>query len=251
MTPDQLKFLLSLRPEQIYQWFRSKGLVTSWRWDEVWQQAHQKSFTVAKVMKLDILQDLKNEVEKIFDSGITFEQFRKNLEPILKKNGWWGKVKASDVPGYDPSSGIDPNKIVQLGSPHRLKTIYRVNASVGYNSACFKSQWANRGSRPYWWYIQLDRPTKRISHEPFDDKVFMCDDPIWNIIYPPSGWFCMCSVRALTKDEVEQHGLKIYNGDEFSAAISKIPPEWAYNPGKENFKPDLSKYDKDIASQYK
>lgn len=243
MNADQIKFLLSLPPEQIVNWYKSKGMQTSWSWRDLWQDAHNRYFTVAKVMRLDILQELKDEVDKIFDSGITYEQFRKNLEPVLKRIGWWGKVKASDVPGYDPSSGIDPNKIVQLGSPHRLKTIYRVNSSVAYNSQRYKSQWANRESRPYWWYLQLQRETKRKSHEKFHDKVFLATDPIWDTIYPPNDWMCMCTVRALTKVEFKERNLKLFVG---STVDVEVAEGWDYNPGKTAFKPDLNKYDDEL-----
>jgi len=250
MNADQIKFLLSLPPEQIVKWYQSKGLQTTWSWKDMWQDAHSRYFTVAKVMKLNILQEIKDEVNKIFDSGITFEQFRKNLEPVLKRLGWWGKVKAGDVPGYDPASGIDPDKIVQLGSPHRLKTIYRVNSSVAYNSQRFKSQWANRESRPYWWYLQLQRETRRKSHEKFHNKVFLATDPIWDKIYPPNGWNCMCSVRALTKQEFEERKLKLYDGSKFSFDDNTIPEEWLYNPGKTDFQPDFNKYDADLLKQF-
>lgn len=246
MTTDQIKFLLNLPPEQIVNWYRSKGLQITWNWWDLWQDVHNQYFTVAKVMRLDLLQDLKDHVNKIFESGITYEQFKRNLEPILRSKGWWGKVKASDVPGYDPASGIDPDKIVQLGSPHRLKTIYRVNSSVAYNSQRYKSQWANRESRPYWWYLQLQRETKRKSHEKFHDKVFLATDPIWDKIYPPNGWYCMCSVRALTKTEFEERKLKLYDGSEFDFNDNNIPEEWLYNPGKTAFKPDLNKYDNEF-----
>ncbi|HOJ19594.1 MAG TPA: phage minor head protein [Ignavibacteriaceae bacterium] len=250
MNADQIKFLLNLPPEQIVNWYRSKGLQITWSWSDLWQDAHSTYFTVAKVMRLDILQSLKDEVNKIFNSGITFEQFKKNLEPVLKRLGWWGKVKASDVPGFDPSSGIDPNKIVQLGSPHRLKTIYRVNSSVAYNANRYKSQLANYESRPYWLYVQLDRPTKRKSHEPFHNKVFMYNDPIWDIIYPPNGWYCMCSVRALTHSELEAMGFVVSRGEDFREFIGEIPEEWRYNPGKNSFEPDLTKYDLDLLAIY-
>lgn len=247
MDYDQIKFLLSLPPEEIVSWYKSKGLKTSWGWRDLWQDAHNQFFAVAKVMNLDILQEIKNEVEKIFSSGITYEQFYKNLEPTLKKLGWWGRVKASDVPGYDPSSGIDPDKIVQLGSPSRLKTIFRVNSSVAYNSIRYKNQWANRMSRPYWWYIQLDRPTKRKSHEYYHNKVFLATDPIWDKIYPPNDFFCMCTVRALTEKEFKEKKLKLYDGSSMRIITGE---GWDYNPGKSQFIIDPKKYDKEFVAQY-
>lgn len=248
MTPDQLKYLFFLPPEQIVQWYKSKGYTFSWNWQEVWQEAHAKSFAVAKVMRLDILQSIKEYVDKIFTEGYTYQQFQKGLEPILKKLGWWDKVKASDVPGYDPASGIDPNKIVQLGSPSRLKTIYATNANVAYSAGRYKMMAANAANRPYWQYKQLERKRKRIAHTYYADKIFRADDPIWNIIFPPNGWYCGCYVLPLSQAEVESRGLETSSGADFQ--IKDIPPEWQYNPGKEAFKPDLSKYDKSFVNQF-
>jgi len=250
---DYLKYLLTLPPEEIIRWYKSKGFRFSWNWQDTWQAAHTRAFTVAKVMKLDILQTIKNEVDRIFTEGISYEQFYKNLEPTLKRLGWWGKVKAKDVPGYIPRPGLNPDKIVQLGSPHRLKTIYQVNANVAYNAGRYNFYITNTGSRPYWKYHQIDRPTYRKTHRPFKDKVFRFDDPIWKIIMPPNGWNCGCYITAHTLNEIKAAGLKISRGKDFRKYIDKgIPEEWQYNPAKEyaNWKPDLNKYDDDIKQQF-
>jgi len=230
MTTEQLKYLLTLQPQQIVEWYKSKGYKFSWNWQDVWQEQHARAFTVTKAMKLDILQTIKDEVDKIFSEGITYEQFKKDLEPMLKQLGWWGKVKASDVPGYNPSSGIDPDKIVELGSPRRLITIYQTNANVAYSAGRYKMMIANASQRPYWQYKQIDRKTKRKSHSYYADKVFRYDDPIWDIIYPPSDWNCGCYVIPLTASELEARGLEVSKGSDFQT--KNIPPEWQYNPGK-------------------
>ncbi len=247
MTSNDIQYLLTLPPQEIIKWYYSKGYTFSWNWQDVWQDAHVRSFTAAKVMKLDILQSLKDEVDKIFSKGITYDQFVKDLEPELKALGWWGKVRADEVPGYDPNSGVDPNKIVQLGSPRRLKTIYQTNANVAYNAARYKFQALNAASRPYWLYNQLDRPHKRKEHARYAGKVFMYNDPIWDHIYPPNGFNCGCYVTALTYDEVISRGLKIWKG---SDVIVDIGEGWDYNPGKELFTPDLTKYDADLRAVY-
>ena len=253
LTTDQIKYLLNLPPEEIIRWFYSKGYTFSWDWKEVYQSAHQKTFTVAKVMKLDILQEIKNATDKIFSQGITYEQFVKDLEPTLKRLGWWGKVRAADVPGYDPARGIDPNKIVQLGSPSRLKTIFNVNSNVAYNKGRYDAMIAAIDAFPYWQYKQLERPTYRKSHHPFADKIFRADDPIWNIIYPPNGWNCGCYVKALTQSEVDSKELRIYSGADVKQYITEkaIPKEWQYNPAANPFTADLSQYDEDIVAAYR
>lgn len=232
MNEDVIKYLFTLPPEDIVAWFKAKGLRFTFNWYELWQESHHKYFTVAKAMREDILLALKLNTDLIFKKGISYQQFQKNLEPLLKHLGWWGKVRAGDMPGYDPASGIDPDTIVQLGSPHRLKKIYRINSSVEYNKNRFKAQIQNSVSRPYLLYVQLERATKRKSHEPFHGKVFMYNDPIWNYIYPPNGFECDCSVRALTEDELIQRGLIVSNGDDYMDLVdSAVPEEWRYNPG--------------------
>ncbi len=48
---------------------------------------------------MDILQDIRGMVQKAIDDGITFEQFRKELEPKLKAKGYWGKKMVGDETG--------------------------------------------------------------------------------------------------------------------------------------------------------
>lgn len=255
MDEQTLKYLFTLPPEEIVKWFQSKGLITSWSWRDVWQDAHNRAFTVAKGMDLDVLQSIKDEVDKIFSHGLTYEQFRKDLEPTLKRLGWWGKVKASDVPGYDPNSGIDPDSMVQLGSPRRLRTIFTVNSSVAYNAGRWKSFMENVANMPYLQYHQLDRKTKRKAHVFFDEKIFRFDDPIWDIIAPPSDWNCGCYLTAHSESEVaDSKDLILLNMPEhmdlMELAKLKIPREWQYNPGKTMFKPDLNNYDRNLAAAY-
>ena len=230
---DYIQYLLNLPPEEIINWYKAKGYTFSWKWQDTWQAAHARSFTVAKAMKLDILKAIKQEVDKIFTDGISFEQFQQDLEPTLKRLGWWGKVKAKDVPGYVPSPDIDPEKIVELGSPRRLRTIYTVNTNVAYGAGRWNSFVANAKSRPLLQYHQIDRKTKRKSHTPFDKKVFYWNDPIWKIIAPPSAWLCGCYLTAHTLEEAKQKGWKISKGSDFmEIAKSNVPEEWQYNPGE-------------------
>jgi len=252
MTLKDLKYLFNSPPEKIIEWYRNKKLLLNWNWWETWKDAHSHSFSVAKVMKLDILQDIKNALLKRFEKGETFRQFRRRLEPYLRSKGWWGKVKAIDVPGADPDSLEDPEEVVQLGSPHRLKTIFRVNSIVAFNSGRYKFQIEDAVNRPYWQYVQIMRETKRAAHNKFHLKVFHYSDPIWDILYPPNDWNCGCRVRSFNSGDLERLKLEVSLGSDWmEIATEIIPEEWRYNPGKTSFPLDLDKYDPDIASKYK
>lgn len=72
------------------EFFRRKGYLIGFSWEDVWQQEHQAAFTVAKAMQIDILRDILEAVDRALADGITFEQFCKGLTPLLMQKGWWG-----------------------------------------------------------------------------------------------------------------------------------------------------------------
>ncbi|MEP0860581.1 MAG: minor capsid protein [Ignavibacterium sp.] len=233
-----IKLLIGLKPEQIINYLKRKGYKISWNWQDTWKEAHTKAFTVAKAMKLDILSDIRNELQKAIDNGLTYQQFKENLKPILKAKGWWGKVKAKDAPSDFPlPEDVDPEKEVLLGSPWRLKTIYRTNIDVAYASGHYKAMMDNIEDRPYWMYNAVLDSNTRPSHRALHGKVFRADDPIWDKIYPPNDHGCRCSVIPLDDDDLKEMNItppsRLPN-EEAEKLMKKINPGkgWDYNPGK-------------------
>lgn len=254
MQPN-LSFLINKSPEEIIRWFRSKGLRFSWDWGEIWQYAHNKAFTAAKVMRADILQDIKNAYIRSLEEGMTSREFQRVLEAKLRDAGWWGKVYAKDVPGYNNLSPklrakIDPYQVVQLGSVNRLRTIFETNNNVAYNVGRYNAQIENAINRPYLQYVQIQRPNKREEHSKLHLLVFRYDDPIIKIIYPPNGWGCGCRMRALSKQDLKRENLKVTRGKDVIPLLD-LDPAWAYNPALQGFTPDLSKYDPEIADAFR
>jgi SPP1 gp7 family putative phage head morphogenesis protein len=245
--PDLL-YAIGLPPEKAIEFFKSKGYTFSWDWYDIWQEAHAKAFTVAKAMRMDILQDIRDMVQKALDEGITFAQFRKELESKLKAKGWWGRKIIGDETGAEE---------VQLGSPHRLKTIYQTNLQTAYNAGRWKGQMENVDNRPYLQYVAVMDSRTRPHHKILNGKVFRADDPFWDTHYPPLGFNCRCRVRALSDKNIKDRGLIVENSkgklSEQEVIVSKktgelkpvtvyrdpltgekIAPDvgWNYNPGK-------------------
>lgn len=267
MPKIDLAYAIGLPPEKAIEYFKSKGYKLTWDWDELWQEAHAKAFTVAKVIKMDILQDIREMVQKSLDEGITFQQFKKELEPKLRAKGWWGYKFVSYPDGRT-------EKILE-GSPRRLKTIFKTNVQTAYMAGRYKALMENVDSRPYWQYVAVLDNRTRPAHAALHGKVFRYDDPFWNTHYPPLGFNCRCRVRALSPKEVEKMGVKIEKskgritwedkliskktGELRPVAVyhdpitkQKIPTDvgWSYNPGREAWEPDLDKYNKEIKTQH-
>lgn len=255
--PDlDLQYALRLPPEKAIAYLEAKGFAFSWDWYDVWQGAHSKAFTVAKVMRVDILKDIRTAVETALSEGQTFAEFRKGLEPTLKAKGWWGKITLGDGAG-----GVD---MVQLGSPWRLRTIYRTNLQTAYQAGRWQAQQEGKEERPYLQFVAVLDASTRPSHAALHGKVFPIDDPIWDTFYPPLDWGCRCRVRALSADNVAQRKLTIESGEGRVEMVDRLVsrgtgelrpaaqirvndrtgkqvavttgPGWAYNPGKQEFK---------------
>jgi SPP1 gp7 family putative phage head morphogenesis protein len=262
-----LSYAIGLPPEKAIEYFKSKGYKLTWDWYDIWQEAHAKAFTVAKVMRMDILQDIRDMVQKALNEGITQEQFRKELEPKLKAKGWWGYKFVS----Y-PDGRVE--KILE-GSPWRLKTIYRTNMQTAYMAGRYKEQMENVDARPYWQYVAVMDNRTRPAHAALNGKIFPADDPFWDTHYPPLGYNCRCRVRALSQKDIDRKGLPVDSaegrirwedtlvskktGEIQPVAVyhdpvtgMKIPTDvgWSYNPGKSAWFPDLDKYPYDVAKQW-
>lgn len=251
--------LFNLPPEKAIEYFKSKGYAFSWNWQDVWQEAQALAFTVAKAMRMDVLQTIRDELQTALDDGMMLRDFQKDLEPKLKELGWWGKHEIVDADGVVSS--------VQLGSPWRLRNIYETNLQTSYMAGKYSSFMDNTAYRPYWQYQTMHDSQVRPSHRALDGLVFAYDDPFWDTHFPPNDWGCRCSVRALSDREVQQRGLDVSAGeghlhDEtimsdgeekivtvYSDGNIRMAPGagWNYNPGKTAWQPDLSKYSKDIA----
>lgn len=117
--------LKPLPPKEAVKHFRRKGFTVGFSWEDVWEGEHARAFTVAKAMQLDLLSDIRAAVDKAIAEGQSLNQFRAEFTPILQKRGWWGKQLAVD-------RWTGEETIAQLGSPHRLKTIYDVNLRTSH-----------------------------------------------------------------------------------------------------------------------
>lgn len=82
-----LAYAARLPPKEAVAYFRAKGHNITWNWYEQLTDAHARAFTVAKAARLDVLNTLREEVDRAINDGITREEFTRTLTPRLQKLG--------------------------------------------------------------------------------------------------------------------------------------------------------------------
>mgnify|MGYP005844941469 FL=1 len=160
MPTADLSLAFDMPPADAVAYFRAKGFEVSDNWWEVWQRSHAKAFTVAKAMRMDVLETICDHVDAALVNGTTPKQFVDSLAPQLQAKGWWGKQTWVD------SAGTARN--VQLGSVYRLRNIYRNNLQTAYMSGRYRRQLANSKDRPYWMYVAIMDGQTRPTHLSLD-----------------------------------------------------------------------------------
>lgn len=233
-----LEARFDLAPEKALRFFRSKGYITSFAWQDVWQREHDAAFTVAKMMDADLLRDVRMALDKAIAEGRTFQQFRDEIEGRLAQAGWWGVKEMRD-----PATG--ETKLVELGTPRRLQTIFQVNMQTAYAAGHWQQIQDTKDSAPYLMYDAVDDGRTRPEHAAWDGTILPADDPWWQDHMPPNGWNCRCSVIQLSAAQVKEMGKTVSEkppaGGSYrytnprTGEVSQVPqgvdPGWAYNPG--------------------
>ena len=187
MAGIDLSYAIGLEPAEAVRYFESKGYQLGFRWQDVAAEAHARAFTVAGVMKVDMLQDIRAALTTALKSGKTFEQFKDELIPTLQKKGWFGHGDVVDV----ETGELHGRRL----TPRRLDTIFRTNMQSSYMAGRFAPQMAQVDARPWWEYVAVLDNRTRPAHAALHGTAYRYDDPFWATFYPPCGYRCRCRVR--------------------------------------------------------
>jgi len=199
---DLKPLLKAVNPLEAIDFFRQKGFRIGFDYRDVWQQEHQAAFTVAKAMQLDLLAEIRGFVDAAIADGTTLATFQKALMPRLVKRGWWGKQEMTD-----PLTG--ESKLVQLGSPRRLETIYDTNLATAYSEGQWERIQRNKELFPFLEYVRTSSVNPRHTHLAYAGLVLPADHPFWKIHMPIKQWKCKCSVIQHTGRMLEREGLTV------------------------------------------
>lgn len=221
-----LKLCWNKSPKEVVAYLKSLDIEIAWDWKAQLDIIRKHSFTVAKVMSADILQDILDEIIKSVDEGKSFKDFKSELTQTLETKGY----------------------VHETGSAWRLDTIYRTNLQSAYMSGRYYQMKAIQDEYPFWQYISVLDMRTRPHHAALHNKVIRADDAFWNTNYVPRGYNCRCRTRALDQAYIDRKGLKVTDGS--SLADNKPDPGFEGNPASE-YKPDLRRYSPAIRTALK
>lgn len=222
-------------PPEASRYLANKDWLPAFSWEDVEPEEHAVAFTVAKAMQIDVLRDIREELQAALDEGLPFEEFQRRLRPRLQARGWWGRSEE-----IDPGTG--QRRVMQLGSPRRLRVIYESNL----RSARAAGQWERiqrtRRALPYLEYRLGPSERHRPHHVAREGTVLPVDDRFWQSWYPPNGWGCKCWVQQLTREQAEARGISPSPDVPTSEFVNSrtgetrrvpvgIDPGWERNPG--------------------
>jgi len=204
-------------PQEAVKYLKQKKPELHFDYDEILHEAHHKAFTVAKVTRLDLLNDIQNSLIKARKEGMPFEAWKKEIKPMLKAKGWYGYTTVTNPKTKEV-------KEIFVGS-RRLRNIFYTNTRVAYNVGRWQHQ-DQLTDAPYLRYVSIldhrNRPTHAKNHGIIRHK----DDAFWNTHYPPNGWNCRCRVQAYSISSIKRRGWEAKLKEPTHTIASK---DWAYD----------------------
>ena len=140
--------------------------------------SRQYASTVSGLAGLDQIKSVLNAVYKTVETGGTFQDFQDLVE----------------------ADGINLSEA-------QLDNVFRTNAQNAYAHGKWLHQQRNKDKRPYLQYMAINDSRVRPSHLALDGVIRHIDDPFWQTYYPPNGYRCRCTTRALTEKQAQSKGI--------------------------------------------
>lgn len=147
-------------------------------YNEMTALQRQRAISIKGLASLEQIRHIINSLNQTLASGGAFEDFQKN-------------IKDSDI---------------ELPH-HRLDNIYQTNLQSAYNRGKWYEQRKNKAKRPYLMYSAVNDSRTRPEHKARHGIVRHINDPFWDKNYPPCGFRCRCTTKAITKKQMQKRGL--------------------------------------------
>lgn len=182
-------------PADVLAFWRAKKIKPAFDYRDTWNTEHSIAFSVAKVMRADVLGALQGELDRAVEQGVPFKAFAKDIRPRMQALGWWAPHDVTD-----PETG----KVSRVNPPQRLKTIFDTNLRTSRQAAQWDRIQRNKRSRPYLLYFVGPSERHREQHLAWHGIMLPVDDPFWETHMPSNGWGCKCGTRTVSNREADE-----------------------------------------------
>jgi SPP1 gp7 family putative phage head morphogenesis protein len=156
-----------------------------------------RAFTIAHIEDQAILGRVKGTLDRILQEGGTYQDFRTQVLDLVP----------------------------QTISEGHLQTIFQTNLQTAYNAGKYYEGMDAVAELPYWQYKTVGDDRVRPAHAALADRVWPKTAAVWDVIFPPNGFNCRCTVIEWDEISLRRAGLK--------PEIS-LPPEGQPDPGFES-----------------
>jgi SPP1 gp7 family putative phage head morphogenesis protein len=221
----ELSLIFGLPPKDAMEYWQAKISLSPEDFYSLSDDMRAQAFTASGLHNLRDIQAIQDAIGNAIKNGTTIEAFKREIGNLLKGRRW------------------------------QLETVFRTNIQTAYNVGRYKRQMEIADALPYWQYQAVNDSRTRPTHRALSGKIYRCDHPFWQVWYPPNGYRCRCSVRALSEAEMRGRGLIAETEDPTGDLIEPIDPVtgnrlparplipdpgFATNPGKTAWKPDFT-----------
>ncbi len=216
---------LDLTPQEAIDYWQAKISLTPADYYALDAEMRALAFTASGVHNLRDIQAIADAIADAITNGTTIEEFRREIGHLLTGRRW------------------------------QLESVFRTNIQTAYNVGRYRRQMETADMLPYWQYQAVNDSRTRPTHRALSGLIFPANHPFWQTWYPPNGYNCRCSVRALSEAEMRARGLNVETHDPTGELIEpidpvtghKLParplipdPGFASNPGESAWRADMS-----------
>lgn len=202
-----LGYAFGLEPAEAVKYFEGLGFNVPSDWRVTWSEAQAKARAIAGIHKQDIAAQIHGALYASMKNGTSFETFRDDVTSRLKKHDWQ-LLKDGDI--VNAATGeVDGKGITR----HRLETIYRTQMQSAYMAGHWQTFEEGRDFAPWLQYSAILDSRTRQSHRAAHGAVYHIDDPFWDYFYPPNGFNCRCTVKALSDRDLAKKDIRPRKSD--------------------------------------
>lgn len=211
--------------EDAIKYFNNKIPITKEEYKKLDDTYKSLAFTIANYSNITLLNEIYNLLLVSLEEGESLNTFKSLLNNCLEN---WGYDKEND---------------------YKIDLIYRNNIQTAYQVGHYEMLIDPDvlENRPYWQYDAIEDEDTRPEHRALNGLVFRADDPFWKTWYPPNGHRCRCTVKSLSKRDLEKKGLSIKKGEDIKILPDK---DFNYNPALKSYDFNIDDLPKTLKKAY-